>query len=98
MKFRARLRALRERFGITGLPVPILITEYVTPGERHEGNLGPPPEPVSGCVDTHNGERIARNPGETVDEFTNRFVSLASRNGRIPPQVWLFSTEDPPAA
>lgn len=32
MKFRARLRALRERFGMTGLPVPILITEYVAPG------------------------------------------------------------------
>ena len=98
-KFRARLRALEETLGIKALPVPVLIVEYVACGERDpNGRLGPPPEPTSGCVDDEDRKRIDRKPGETVDAFKDRLVSLASKIGRVPPQVFLFSPEDPPDA
>jgi hypothetical protein len=100
MSFRSRLRALQARFHITpGLPVPVIISEYVAVGPRDsDGVLGPPPEPVSGCVDNPDGERLFRNPGESVKKFTSCLISRATKKGRVPPHVFLFPPEDPPAA
>lgn len=100
MKFLARLRALERRFAITpGLKVPKVITEYVACGERDpDGHLGPPPEPTFGCVDNPNAERVQRNPGESVEEFSRRLLALATKKGKVPPQVFLFPPGDPPKA
>jgi hypothetical protein len=99
MSFRSRLRALQARFHITpGLPVPAMVKQYVAVGARDsDGVLGPPPEPVSGCVDTPNGERIFRNPDESLKKFTSRLLSRAIKKGRTPPHVFLFPPDDPPA-
>jgi hypothetical protein len=99
MSFRSRLRALQARFHITpGLPVPNIVTEYVAPGPHDSQGtlLGPGPGPVSGCVDNSKGERILRNPGETVNKFTTRLLSLATKKGRVPPHVFLFPPDVPP--
>jgi hypothetical protein len=85
MKFRGRLRALEQRFGITPeLPQPILFRIYESF-----------PEAVSGCVDS--GERIERLPGEMLDQFKERLMSLPHKEPGCVHRIFLFPPDQPPA-
>jgi hypothetical protein len=94
MKFRGRLRALEQRFGITPeLPQPILFRIYEASGPRDaEGRI---PEAVSGCVDDVSAERIERLPGETLDRFKERLMSLPHKEPGCAHRIFLFPPDQP---
>jgi hypothetical protein len=96
MRLRARLKMLEKLFGIWKpkdlLPL-VLISEYVSADA--DGNIL---EPNSGAVDSHDGERHFRLPGESVKEFTSRLVALSSQKAGSPRQVFLFAPDIPPVA
>jgi hypothetical protein len=87
-KFRRRLRKLEELLGIKlGLPQPIMFVSYEVPGL---------PEAVSGAIDDQDSGRIERKPGESLEEFKERLVSLPHKPAKFARTIYLFPPLDRP--
>ena len=94
MKWRARLRALQEKFGITpGLKPPNIDVVYESRELDADGaQNGAWLEPRFAQLDDHTGPIIERRANETLEQFKTRVGKLPRKTR---PSVRYFSHDHP---